>query len=60
MILEFDEELIVPDSTQPVLEAIVPFRRHGHAMNIWYKRIMRRFCRDFQVARRDAIFGTSG
>ena len=49
IILEFDEELIVPDKTQPVLEAIVPFRRHGHAMNIWYKRVMRRFCKDFRV-----------
>ncbi len=49
IILEFDEELILPDKSLPVMEAIHPFRRHGHAMNIWYKRVMRRFCRDFKV-----------
>jgi excinuclease ABC subunit A len=49
IILEFDEELVIPDHSLPVLECVHPFRRHGHAMNIWYKRLMRRFCRDFNV-----------
>ncbi|HVT80531.1 MAG TPA: excinuclease ABC subunit UvrA [Phycisphaerae bacterium] len=49
IILEFDEELVIPDHNEPVLECVHPFRRHGHAMNIWYKRLMRHFCRDFGV-----------
>ena len=49
VILEFDEELIIPDPTLPVTQAIEPFRRHGHRMNIWYNRFMRNFCRDFSV-----------
>ncbi len=49
IILEFDEELIIPDHTAPVQQCIEPFRRHGHAMNIWYNRLMRRFCKDFDV-----------
>ena len=49
IILEFDEELVIPDHTAPLMECIHPFRRHGHAMNIWYNRIIRRFCRDFEV-----------
>jgi excinuclease ABC subunit A len=49
IILEFDEELVIPEHNEPVLECVHPFRRHGHAMNIWYKRLMRHFCRDFGV-----------
>ncbi len=49
IILEFDEELIVPDSSREILEAIEPFRRHGHKMNIWYHRLMRNFCSDFEI-----------
>jgi excinuclease ABC subunit A len=48
-ILEFDEALIVPDDSRPVMEAIEPFRRNGARMNIWYGRLMRHFCRDFEV-----------
>ena len=47
-ILEFDEDLIVPDHNLPVAEgAIEPFRRMGRRMNIYYSRLMRQFCRDF-------------
>ncbi len=49
IILEFDEELVIPDHAATVLECVQPFRRHGHAMNIWYKRLMRHFCRDFEI-----------
>jgi excinuclease ABC subunit A len=49
IILEFDEDLIVPDDTLPIMQAIEPFRRHGQRMNIWYNRLMRHFCRDFDV-----------
>lgn len=48
-ILEFDQELVVPDITAPVAEAIEPFRRNGRRMNIYYNRLMRQFCRDFDV-----------
>jgi excinuclease ABC subunit A len=49
IILEFDEHLIIPDDTAPIMQAIEPFRRHGVRMNIWYNRLMRHFCRDFDV-----------
>jgi excinuclease ABC subunit A len=49
IILEFDEDLIIPDDSVAIMQAIEPFRRHGHRMNIWYNRFMRRFCRDFEV-----------
>jgi len=49
-ILEFDEDLIVPDQTLPVAEgAIEPFRRNGRRMNIYYRRLLRQFCRDFAI-----------
>ncbi|MCL2639617.1 MAG: excinuclease ABC subunit UvrA [Phycisphaerales bacterium] len=48
-IQEFDEELIVPDHSLPVAEAIEPWRRNGPRMNIWYRRVMRNFCKDFKV-----------
>ncbi len=49
IILEFDEELVVPDHTREIMECIEPFRRHGQRMNIWYHRLLRNFCRDFNV-----------
>jgi excinuclease ABC subunit A len=48
-ILEFDEDLIVPDPSLPVIESIEPFRRNGRRMNTYYSRLMRQFCRDFDV-----------
>ena len=48
-ILEFDEDLIIPDVSLPVEEAIEPFRRNGRRMNIYYSRVMRAFCRDFEI-----------
>jgi excinuclease ABC subunit A len=48
-ILEFDEALITPDDSLPVMEAVEPFRRNGPRMNMYYKRIMRLFCRDFNI-----------
>jgi excinuclease ABC subunit A len=49
IILEFDEDLIVPDPTRPVIEAIEPLRRNGRRMNIFYHRLMRVFCAEFSV-----------
>jgi excinuclease ABC subunit A len=48
-ILKFDEELVIPDHSAPVAEAIEPFRRNGRRMNIFYNRLMRQFCRDFDI-----------
>ncbi len=48
-ILEFDEDLIVPDPHKSVLEAIEPFRRNGRRMNAYYNRLMKEFCYDFKV-----------
>lgn len=48
-ILEFDEELIVPDDSLPIIEAVEPFRRNGRRMNMYYNRLMRLFCRDFDI-----------
>src|SRR6201999_3540926 len=45
----FDEALIVPDENRPINEAIEPFRRNGARMNIWYNRLIRNFCRDFDT-----------
>ena len=50
-IMEFDPELIVPDPEQSLTDgAIEAWRRHGKRMNIYYNRLIRRFCRDFGVS----------
>jgi excinuclease ABC subunit A len=49
-ILEFDEELITPDKTLGLLDgAIEPFSRNGKRMNIYYNRLLRKFCGTFGV-----------
>ena len=50
-ILEFDEELVVPDRNKPVAEAIDPWRRNGKRMNIWYGRQLRKFLDNVGVDR---------
>ncbi|MFZ4749177.1 MAG: excinuclease ABC subunit UvrA [Phycisphaerales bacterium] len=40
---EFDENLCVPDMTKPLREAIVPWRKNGRRMNIYYARQLRGF-----------------
>ena len=42
-ILEFNEQLVIPDPTKPIAEAIDPWRRNHKRMNIWYGRQLRRF-----------------
>jgi len=50
-ILEFDEELIVPDASLSLAEgAINAWRRGGKRMNIFYNRLLRRFCRAFDIS----------
>jgi excinuclease ABC subunit A len=49
-IMEFDEQLIVPDPSVSLAEgAVDAWRRHGKRMNIYYNRLIRHFCRDFDV-----------
>jgi len=50
-ILEFDEDMIVPDQGLSLSEgAIEAWRRGGKRMNIFYNRLLRRFCRQFNVS----------
>ena len=47
-IMEFDEQLIVPDPSLSLSDgAVDAWRKHGKRMNIYYNRMIRRFCRDF-------------
>ena len=49
-ILEFDPELIVPDKTKSLENgAIDAWRKGGKRMNIFYNRLVNRFCRDMGV-----------
>lgn len=48
--LEFDPDLIVPDKSLSLENgAISAWRKGGKRMNIFYNRMIRRFCRDFGV-----------
>ncbi len=50
-ILEFDPELIVPDSSLSLSQgAIEAWRRGGKRMNIFYNRLIRQFCRRESVS----------
>ncbi len=50
-ILEFDEELIVPDPTLSLSNGAIDAWRHGgRRMNIFYNRLIRQFCRTFGVS----------
>ncbi|MAE60602.1 MAG: excinuclease ABC subunit A [Planctomycetaceae bacterium] len=50
-IMEFDEQLIVQDHTLGLGDgAIDAWRRHGKRINIYYGRLIRHFCRDFDVS----------
>ena len=47
-VLEFDADLVVPDDSLSLENgAIEPWRKNGRRMNIFYSRILRTFCRDF-------------
>jgi excinuclease ABC subunit A len=50
-ILEFDPDLIVPDADKSLSQgAIDAWRRGGKRMNIFYNRLLREFCRKFEVS----------
>ena len=51
-ILEFDPDLIVPDKSVSLENgAIDAWRKGGKRMNIFYNRLIKRFCRDFGVSK---------
>jgi excinuclease ABC subunit A len=50
-VLEFDADLIVPDATLSLSQGAIDAWRHGgKRMNIFYNRLVRRFCRKFGVS----------
>jgi excinuclease ABC subunit A len=50
-ILEFDQDLIVPDKSVSLSQGAIDAWRHGgKRMNILYNRMVRRFCRHYGVA----------
>ena len=51
-ILEFDPDLIVPDKSVSLESgAVDAWRRGGKRMNIFYNRLVRRFCRDAGISK---------
>jgi len=50
-VFEFDEELVVADPGLSLSEgAIEPWRKNGKRMNIFYNRLIRKFCKEFGVS----------
>ncbi|MHC4293189.1 MAG: excinuclease ABC subunit UvrA [Planctomycetota bacterium] len=51
-ILEFDPELIVPDKSKSLENgAVEAWRKGGKRMNIFYNRLIKRFCRNFGTSK---------
>src|SRR5438067_4608423 len=47
---ELDPELIVPDESLSLENgAVEAWRKNGKRMNIFYSRVLRQFCRDFEI-----------
>ena len=52
-VFEFDADLVVADPELPLAEgAIEPWRKNGKRMNIFYNRIIRKFCKVRSAPRR--------
>ncbi|MEM8737351.1 MAG: excinuclease ABC subunit UvrA [Planctomycetota bacterium] len=50
-VFEFDAELVVADPELSLTEgAIEPWRKNGKRMNIFYNRIIRKFCKEFGIS----------
>ncbi len=50
-ILEFDPDLIVPDTSLSLTQGVIDAWRHGgKRMNIFYNRILRQFCRQYGIS----------
>jgi len=49
--IEIDPELIVPDKSKPLIEAIEPWRRGGKGLILYFRRYLRHFARvyDFDI-----------
>ena len=48
---EFDPEMLIPDEALSLENgAVEAWRKNGKRMNIFYSRILRQFCRDFEVS----------
>ncbi len=53
-ILEFDPDLIVSDTSRSLREGAIDAWRHGgKRMNIFYNRLIRRFCRQYGISPND-------
>ncbi len=51
-ILEFDPELIVPDKTVSLENgAIIAWRKGGKRMNIYYNRMIKKFCKSVNISK---------
>lgn len=51
-ILEFDPDLIVPDKKVSLESGVIDaWRKGGKRMNIFYNRLIKRFCRDFGISK---------
>jgi excinuclease ABC subunit A len=49
-VFEFDEDLVIADEQLSLTEgAIEPWRKNGKRMNIFYNRLIRKFCNTFDV-----------
>ncbi|MFK7790180.1 MAG: excinuclease ABC subunit UvrA, partial [Phycisphaeraceae bacterium] len=49
-VFEFDEDLVISDETLSLTEgAIEPWRKNGKRMNIFYNRLIKKFCSAFDV-----------
>jgi excinuclease ABC subunit A len=49
-VFEFDEDLVVADPQLSLSEgAIEPWRKNGKRMNIFYNRLIKKFCKEFEV-----------
>jgi len=54
-LLTFDPDLVIPDHTLPLAKAIHPWRRGGHARNIYYKKLMAGLCTRYAVDPRTPV-----
>ena len=46
----FDEDLVIPDKTLPLREAVHPWRRAGHMAILYYKEILERIAKQYKVS----------
>ncbi len=50
IVMDFDPQLVVSDESLSLSGgAVEAWRRHGKRMNIYYNRLIRRFCREFEI-----------